>query len=169
MLLFLIDTVFKPWVWADHAVDLLTTLARDFHSPNDQVLILPQDAFFSYSWETNDLISIYQVHKDLGDSPYNNDIQNLTSYKKDFHLHKPKTWQTPWRSSYVLHGWTSGIKSHLDQKQRDTVFGEFKNITLEYVLAQNSNFALAVYPAVKHALDSGILDGVKNASQDLPY
>lgn len=37
------------------------------------------------------------------------------------------------------------------------MFGKFGGITLEYVLAQNNNFARAVYPAVKHALDNGII------------
>ena len=66
----------------------------------------------------------------------------------------------------MLHGWTSGIRGELNDEQRATMFGKFGGITLDYVLARNSNFALAVYPAVKHALDNGHLDAARN-SQNL--
>ena len=46
------------------------------------------------------------------------------------------------------------------EKEKGDVFGGFEGITLEYVLKNNSNFARAVYPAVRHALDHGMLDQV---------
>ena len=61
------------------------------------------------------------------------------------------------RASFVLHGWTSGLRGELNDEQRATIFGKFGGITLDYILARNSNFALALYPAVKHALDNGVL------------
>ena len=33
-----------------------------------------------------------------------------------------------------------------------------KKVDLEYVIARQSNFARAVYPAVKHAVEVGIID-----------
>lgn len=159
------NSVFNPARWALHATDLLTTLALDFQLPDNQVLILPQDAFFPLNWRGDELTAIYQVHEDPGLSPANNkDSQNLEEYVKDFQLYGPKTWQKDWRASYTLHGWTSGIRGELNDEQRAAMFGKFGDITLEYVLARNSNFALAVYPAVKHALDNGVLDGAKDRS-----
>lgn len=159
-----VDSVFNPVRWALHATDLLTTLAQDFQLPDNQVLILPQDAFFPFNWRGDDLTNIYQVHEELGLSPANNkDSEDLPEYVKDFHLYGPKTWQKDWRASYVLHGWTSGIRGELSDQQRAIMFGKFGDITLDYVLAKNSNFALAVYPAVKHALDNGVLDGAKDS------
>ena len=155
------DSVFNPSRWALHATDLLTTLAQDFQSPDDQILVLPQDAFFPFNWRGDDLKLIYQIHEDPGLSPVNNkNSQDLLEYIKDFHLHAPETWQKDWRASYVLHGWTSGIKAELSDEERTTMFGNFGGITINYVLARNSNFALAVYPAVRHALDNGTLDEV---------
>ena len=66
----------------------------------------------------------------------------------------------------MLHGWTSGIKTELNDREREALFGTFGGISPDYVLARSSNFARAVYPALKHALDSGILDGIEyNKSQ----
>ena len=53
------------------------------------------------------------------------------------------------------------MKAYKKQGKADEIFGKFKDVTPEYVLAQNSNFARAVYPAVKHAMDNGVLDLLK--------
>ena len=152
------DSIFNPSRWALHATDLLTTLAQDFQLPDNQVLILPQDAFFPFNWRGEELVEIYRVHDDPGLSPANNqDSQNLPEYVRDFNLYGPETWQKDMRASFVLHGWTSGLRGELSDEQRATIFGKFGGITLDYILARNSNFALALYPAVKHALDNGIL------------
>lgn len=54
--------------------------------------------------------------------------------------------------------WHATLLSTDESKE---IFGAFDGISSEYVLAQNSNFARLVYPAVKHALDNGFLDGAK--------
>lgn len=162
------DSAFDPHFWAHHATDLLTTLAQEFQIPDQgQVLILPQDTFFPYAWFADDLRQIYQVHEESGVSAVNNQgTQNLTEFYENFQLYGPKTWKRDWRSSYVLHGWTSGIRNELDDQGRAAMFGGFGDITPEYVLARNSNFARAVYPAVRHALDNGVLGNVAyNQSQ----
>ncbi|KAF6235284.1 hypothetical protein HO173_006478 [Letharia columbiana] len=118
--------------WATHVTWLLTTLAKDFSPADNQVLVLPQDSFFPSSWEMQDLKELYGVHEDAGEPAVNNHpIDNLTDFIENFQLIPPNTWQRDWR------------------------------LSSEYVLAQNSNFARLVYPAVKHALDNGFLDGAK--------
>ncbi len=64
----------------------------------------------------------------------------------------------------MLHGWTSAIKDNFDGDENTReLFGEYKGISLDYVLARKSNFAIAVYPAVKDALDRGFLDEFMDA------
>ena len=64
----------------------------------------------------------------------------------------------------MLHGWTSSIKNNFDgDENTPELFDEYKGISLEYILARNSNFARAVYPAVKDALYRGFLDKVMEA------
>ena len=113
-----------------------------------------------------DLKELYRVHEDAGEPAVNNHpIDNLTDFIENFQLIPPNTWQRDWRLSYTLHGWTSsllgGTQTWLSTDESKGIFGAFDGINFEYVLAQNSNFARAVYPAVKHALDNGFLDGVK--------
>ena len=151
--------------WATHATDLLTTMAKDFSPADNQVLVLPQDSFFPLSWEVQDLKDLYGVHEEIGEPAVNNrPIDNTTDFIKNFQLHPPNTWQRDWRLSYTLHGWFSALlggQTSLSADEIKNIFGAFDGINLEYVLAQNSNFARAVYPAVKHALDNGFLDGVR--------
>jgi len=148
--------------WGRHSTELLTALAREFQVPDHHLLIVPQDTFFPSAWLQDDLQMIYRVHKELGARPINNKSpQNLTDFIENFELGGPATWRRDWRSSYVLHGWTSGIQMNMDEKARDELFGEYGAITPAYVLARNSNFARAVYPAVKSAIDNDFMKGVK--------
>ena len=154
--------------WANHAVALLSTLAREFSPYANQVLITHKDTFFPFSWMWNDLRIIYQVN---GTQPKksmenNRPLENITDFIEHFEQRQPKrpkdTWHVDWRLSYTLHGWNHGLENLIAGQKGDDndVFGSFGSITLEYVLSQNSNFARAVYPAVRHAVDNGWLDAV---------
>ena len=148
------DRVFNPDSWSGHAVELLTKLTLDFQFPERQVLVLPQETLFPLSWLAGHLKELYYVHNDTEMAivdDQNHSSQNLTSFIEDFEMKDPETWRKDWRLSYVLHGWTHGI----EQYQKSGEFGDFGGITIEYVLAQRSNFARAVYPAVKYALEEG--------------
>ena len=148
--------------WDRHSVTLLAKLATEFADIDHQVLVLPQDAFFPLSWKPEDLHTIYDIHQsNNNDENDGKEIHNTAAFTDYFNRPDPHTWRRDWRSSYVLHGWTSAIGQHFDgeEKMRE-VFGGFGGITLEYVLARNSNFARAVFPAVRNALDVGILEDI---------
>lgn len=155
------DTIFDG-SWAIHATKLLTSLSIEFAPHEHQVLVLPQDTFFPLTWWHDDLFNIYQVHHEPGASElHNSDISNMTDFVQDYTLWGKRTWRRDWRESYVMHGWTSSLGREVSARERKLIFGKFGDITLEYVLQQTSNFARAVYPAVKSALDSGVLDHLK--------
>ena len=168
------DTVFDG-SWANHAVGLLSTLAREFSPYTRQVLITHKETFFPFSWWDDDLRIIYQVNGTQPEKAVENNrpLENITEFIDHFELRQPErpqdTWHVDWRLSYTLHGWNHGVEGLIEaQKGEDeSLFGSFGSITLEYVLSQNSNFARAVYPAVRHAVDSGWLDAV-HFEQNLP-
>ncbi len=89
-------------------------------------------------------------------------ISDFIDHFEQWQPEKPKdTWYVDWRVSYTLHGWNHAVEGLIEyQEEGDDLVGSFGSITLEYVLSQNSNFARAVYPAVRHAFDSGGLDAV---------
>ena len=148
--------------WETHSVFLLTSVAREFASAGNQVMVVPQETFFPLSWYKEDLETLYQAHDDDGDigksEPNNNhNTANLTDFINNFALFPEEdSWRLDWRLSYTMHGWTSAIKQNF--KNTKELIGEYDGITLEYILARNSNFARAVYPAVKDALEKGFLD-----------
>lgn len=157
--------------WAMHATDLLTALVYEFAESEHMSLILPSDTFFPGSWNKDDLEEIYQQHHSSDDYymsvHHNRPTSNLTDFIENFRLdgelgagNGGKTqhaWKHDWRLSYVLHGWTSGIGNSFDDEETQELFGKHREPDLDYILSRSSNFARAVYPAVQHALDTGIL------------
>lgn len=143
--------------WSTHGVELLTRLAAEFAGRDGQVLIMEQWAFFPESWEGWGVKDIYELHesKDMkGEDIYTFEKAqefNLTTFMDSFVLRPGWSWRIDWRQSYAVHGWNSQAMG------QGWLFGEYKTITMKYVLARNSNFARAVYPAVKHALDAGFI------------
>ena len=154
--------------WANHAVALLSTLAREFSPYANQVLITHKETFFPFSWWEDDLRVMYQVNDTQPEESMENNrpLENITDFIDHFEQRQPErpkdTWHVEWRLSYTLYGWNFAVEGLIEYLKRgdDHVFGSFGSITLEYVLSQKSNFARAVYPAVRHAVDSGWLDAV---------
>ena len=147
--------------WTTHSVDLLASLTRAFSAHENQVLTLHRHAFFSGSWVGSELTWMYEVHNDNGDdlATPNTETGNSTAFVQNFRLRPArKSWIHDWRPSYVLHGWNSAMEHFVSDHAADPhLFGDFGGITLDYVLSRRSNFARAVYPAVKHALDHDVL------------
>lgn len=159
------DSIFDG-EWQTHATKLLTTLVQDFQDPDGQVLILDKETFFPLSWMYDDLVTLYGVNgHSILEVVNSRPTENLTDFVENFQLDPPETWKRDWRLSYVLHGWTTSLTRNLERLEQEYVFGEFREgITLDYVLAGRSNFALAVRPAIRHAVDTGVLDHVGNMS-----
>lgn len=159
--------------WTTHSVDLLTWLVRDFSGRVDgeQALLLSREAFCRVGWERHEVRAFYSIEDTKGkdqsqiDSEpiiLNNVTRDITEYVANFdrdeHYVENHNRDTPpmdWRGSYVLHGWNSVVKGLGDTQ---AIFGNSEGITLEYVLARKSQFANAVYPAIKHAVDNGVIE-----------
>ena len=156
--------------WATHATHLLTALVYDFAESGYMSLILPVDTFFPGSWKKDDLEWIYK-QREKSTSYYDHEHTNpstfdLTDFVSNFELdselgdpdvHRSEQKWHDWRLSYVLYGWTSGISGQYDEEGKKDLFGAHGDINLDYVLSRKSNFARAVYPAVQHALNNGVL------------
>jgi hypothetical protein len=132
--------------WTTHSVDLFTRVVDEFSVFEKEVLVMDHTAFFPLSWKPDDLATIYQVSGPANNRTTSNRAQfNVTSFVSAFEM-KPKNTEQDWKTSFALHGFNSEVKGS------ERFFGDFGGITLDYVLARNSNFARAIYPAIKHAL-----------------
>lgn len=171
--------------WTTHSVDLLSRLAQDFSGVDGQMLILEREVFYRLGFNKKDLIELYHVYRgtrerredhedekkeriegppDNGDPIITSDeCRNMTEYMDSFEddemsRKSGKSKETvDWRGSYIIHGWTTQFIRYDDDD--NIMFGRKGGITLDYILAKKSRFASAVYPAVKHAVDNGVLDG----------
>lgn len=56
-------------------------------------------------------------------------------------------WEVDYSGSYAIHAFDGKPEGYW-----------LKRVDLEYVMARQSNYARAVYPAVKHAVDAGIIN-----------
>jgi hypothetical protein len=142
------DIVFNG-TWSTHSVDLFTRVALEYSGKEKEVLILEEDAFFPLGWMSAHFNTLYQVHD--GEYTEPSSSSNVASFIQSFKMDLPKTWVRDWRNSYAVHGFNSGLHMY------KSYFGAYGGITVAYVVARNSNFARAVYPAVKHAIDNGVI------------
>ena len=143
--------------WLTHSVELLTTISHRLHVIPGEVMILGVKAFAPSSWVVNDVEALFNPHNDTGsstlvtgtDEPLRspNSFQDVLKYWQGRDSTGKADWEKDYSSSYVLHA-VKGISDPYWPK----------NINLEYVLARQSNFTKAVYPAIKHAIDVGIID-----------
>jgi hypothetical protein len=152
--------------WTVHSNDLLSSISERKDSeglltrllemlglaPERQreVLILERNAFAPSSWELVDAKALFGAHP--GESVGDLSSFSATSVEQDVPVKRVRkfSWEVDYSDSYVLHA----FKAVADQKIENF---DPEGITLRYILARNSNFACAVYPAVKHAVDTGLI------------
>ena len=138
--------------WTKAGNELISKLYPAFVAAGARghALVLERDAFFPFSWVLPDLKTMYGLHDEADirdDSP-------PPSALDVFHGgHRGPGWTTDWSATYSIHGWTTGI----NDQDAWHIFGPYRTLTPEYVLAHRSNVARALYPAVKDAIDSGVL------------
>jgi Glycosyltransferase sugar-binding region containing DXD motif len=138
-----------------HANLLIEVLASDFAARERSLLILDENAFYPTTWFTPDLDAVFQSHNSSeSEEPIFPSAElpfNFSAYIDSFQLRRPKTWHIDWRGSYAVHGYNFAASKNKEVVKRG-------GIQLDYVLERSSNFARAVYPAIKHAIDNGFIE-----------
>ncbi|KAK9371932.1 uncharacterized protein V1513DRAFT_406365 [Lipomyces chichibuensis] len=140
--------------WITHAVMLLTDLSRTLAMIPHEVLILERYALAPSSWERDDAQSLFGSHSKAqalhpgAAGPHRPAITLATAEMlwKAARASSREEWEKDYSSSYALHAFNN--------IERDHPLEDFDKITLQYVLSRQSNFARAVYPAVRHAVEA---------------
>lgn len=103
----------------------------------------------------------YKVHKEVDDSsdvlPPSNSVDELVD---KYHFERHYGWRKDWRNTYIIHGFSNAIRD----ANAWWMFDPYGGFTPEYVLSRTSNIARALYPALKDAIDTGILKMDYNTS-----
>ena len=152
---------FYNGVWAI-SVDILSDLAYRLHAMPGEVLIMNPRAFAPASWEMDDQVRLFKPHATaafgggvLDDTAGQPKQPNRTCTDALAWLRERETaggrmesWEMDFSASYVLHAFDGDM---------DKIRGWDGQITLKYVLARQSNYARAVYPAIWHAVKTGVI------------
>ncbi|KAH8663372.1 hypothetical protein BGZ60DRAFT_411155 [Tricladium varicosporioides] len=146
--------------WATASVLLLTDLANRLSSIPSEVLILQPTAFAPMSWEDEDKKRLFQPHfktpattgllGDNGPRELKGTCLDAMAWLKERESEgKVEKWEMDFSSSYILHAFDDELEK---------IWGWDHKINLEYVLARQSNYARAVYPAIWHAIQAGVIE-----------
>ncbi|KAK9364894.1 hypothetical protein V1509DRAFT_655920 [Lipomyces kononenkoae] len=143
--------------WITHAVILLTDLSRTLAQIPNEVLILDRYALAPSSWERDDAQVLFGSHYDAQAPPSaaadprrplltTADAKTLWEARR---ATSREEWAIDYSNTYAIHAFKNiDVENPLQ---------DFDKITLHYVLSRRSNFARAVYPAVQHAIEAGII------------
>ena len=137
--------------WTTHSVEMLTKVAERLVSKPKEVLIMDMKAFSPSSWKGYDVDKLFEVHLETPGyaSTYASKVvtavngalgewEDPTTYE---------SWQVDYSSTYLLHAFRPPAPGAL---------ANYSGITPAYVYAQQSNYARAVFPAMRHAMDAGL-------------
>lgn len=152
--------------WGGHSFELLTRLVQIFQHKAREVLLLPQEALFPLSWDKSDLPAMYRPLVKGRPIPHQRyETSSLEDAVKgfgwgDFH-DSVKSPVIDWAASYNIHGWLSGLYDtrYISEATRRDWFGSKSgDISLDYLIRRESNFANAVWPALRAAILEGVVD-----------
>jgi hypothetical protein len=143
--------------WLTHSVELLSKVAFRLQAVPGEVLILGIKAFAPSSWRLDAVEALFNPHNETEASIPSDKKDALpkipTGFKDavDYWSHREwkekAEWEIDYSASYVIHAFEGIVDTYWTEK-----------VDLEYVVARQSNYARAVYPAIKHAIDVGIID-----------
>ncbi|RYP20372.1 hypothetical protein DL765_002830 [Monosporascus sp. GIB2] len=157
--------------WETASIHLLTDLVYRLVAIPGEVLVLHPKAFAPISWEFEDQKRLFKPH--LGTAPTDagewlpdgsggkgatlTEMENgsgttcrdMMAYLREREEDgKVEKWEIDFSSTYILHAFDGDITR---------ISGWDHEVNLRYVVARQSNYARAVYPAVLHAIKEGII------------
>lgn len=154
--------------WETASIHLLTNLANRLMAIPREILILHPSAFAPVSWEYEDQKRLFIPNK-LPSSPLTSSVtpsmtaieqgepgrllatcMDAVSWLEEREKAESdrEEWEIDFSSTYILHAFDD---------LAETLPGWDHNIDVGYVLARRSNYARAVYPAIAHAVRSGVI------------
>ncbi|KAK8100472.1 uncharacterized protein PG998_008130 [Apiospora kogelbergensis] len=152
---------FYNGVWAI-SVGILTDLAYRLHAVPGEVLIMNPRAFAPASFELADMKRLFQPHGDTAPLRNGEDAEDrllpeelgttcadALAWLRQRNHAAVDSWDMDFSATYVLHAF--------DDDAAKVGGGWDGKITLPYVLARRSNYARAVYPAIRHAIKAGVI------------
>jgi hypothetical protein len=141
--------------WITHSVELLTALSHRLQAVPKEVMILEMTAFSPSSWSAEGIEALFMPHNDTPPVEESRNkvptgFQDTVDYWNSRAWAGKLEWEIDYSSSYAIHAF--------DQSDRSAEDYWPNQVTLEYIMSRKSNYARATYPAIKHAVDVGVID-----------
>lgn len=152
--------------WDTASIKLLTDLGNRLAGIPSEVLILQPQAFSPTSWEYSDQKRIFLETLDAATAPgpeeqrkerlLMDEVANSGTCKDVLAWLKhgersgkvSDPWELDFSSTYVLHA----VDNHAS-----SIIGGGRDVDVDYILAQKSSYARALFPAVWNAVQEGII------------
>ncbi|KAK3897333.1 Lactosylceramide 4-alpha-galactosyltransferase [Staphylotrichum tortipilum] len=147
--------------WDTASIRLLTDLGNRLAAIPGEVLILQPQAFSPLSWQEEDQKRLFLPTLDpataapvsgggnqTGLVVGRGTCKDVLAWVKQRERREREAGELDLSSSYVLHAFDNGFEDFL---------GKGKEIDVGYVLDRRSNYARAVFPAVWHAVQEGVI------------
>lgn len=138
--------------WLTHSVELLTKLSRRMSLVPGEVIILDKPAFAPSSWRKEDIKTLFgNTNVTRWEEPATVDTPTMADSNSPLDPYET-LWLSPTSKDKKEYDYseTYGIHAYRISDQNPPV-------GLPYLLSPQSNFAKAVYPVVKHAVDAGLI------------
>ncbi|KAF8852025.1 hypothetical protein BDZ45DRAFT_750027 [Acephala macrosclerotiorum] len=127
-----------------------------------EVLILQSCAFSPVGWELPGIERLFRPHFETPEikalfqgiaEEEEGRCEGIFGWLRDLEKEMAgEEWEIDFESTYVLHAFDEGI---------ERIKGWNHRVDLGYVLRRQSNYARAMFPAVRHAIEAGVIEGVK--------
>lgn len=145
--------------WVSHSVGLITSVAQAVASIPREVLIMDPGAFAPFTWTQESVNAALERHE--GDAPpvQRQDtlpgrgvflpatVDSMAVWDKHRAAEK-KAWAHDFSDAFFFHNYFNDVENPRG----------FDGVTVPYVLARDSNYALAAWPIVKQGIKDGYID-----------
>lgn len=145
--------------WVSHSVGLITSIAQAVAGIPREVLIMDPGAFAPFTWTQESVNAALERHE--GDAPpvQRQDtlagrgmlsaaaVDPMPVWERHRDAEK-KAWAHDFSDAFFFHNYFNDVENPRG----------FSEVTVPYVLARDSNYALAAWPIVKQGIKDGYID-----------
>ncbi|KAH8891145.1 putative glycosyl transferase [Thozetella sp. PMI_491] len=141
--------------WSTHVNQLITKIGERLVREPGEMLILDREAWAPGSWLREDAIALFGLHNETSNLDGIKQGDSLPAWEEDLadrwdNPDQFPAWARDWSMTYVLHGFMPS--------RSNTQIEGVEHFTPSYVLSRQSNFARAVYPAVRNMYERGLIE-----------
>lgn len=144
--------------WVEHSVNLITEVAQALAAVPREVLIMDPGAYAPFTWTQESVNAALERHE--GDAVAPRELDSLAdrgilakagpmaAWERHQESQKKKGWAHDLSDAFFFHNYFNDVESP----------SGYNGVSVPYVLARDSNYALAAWPIVVQGIKAGYID-----------